>query len=218
MRGVFAPVASEAGAKITCVPLTMDEGIEIPGAKRVFSPRWIFLVPGLGAKPSGREKKSAPTLLADLKAGDLVVHEVHGKGRYNGLKTMEVAGASAEYMEIEYRDGDKLYIPTAQIGRVDKYPGRTIREFTQFGSGIPRSAGHPGRTGDAVRWQGRGGGLGRHQAAKPRSSEGFPRYILRMRAQAMRVAEADTGKGGGYRDMLQLLEQIKHCISAVDTV
>ena len=121
-RGVFAPVASEAGAKITCVPLTMDEGIEIPGAKRVFFRDGYFGARARG-KAKRQRKKSAPTLLADLKAGDLVVHEVHGKGRYNGLKTMEVAGASAEYMEIEYRDGDKLYIPTAQIGRVDKYVG-----------------------------------------------------------------------------------------------
>lgn len=122
-RGVFAPVASEAGAKITCVPLTMDEGIEIPGAKRVFFSEMDIFGARARGKAKRQRKKSAPTLLADLKAGDLVVHEVHGKGRYNGLKTMEVAGASAEYMEIEYRDGDKLYIPTAQIGRVDKYVG-----------------------------------------------------------------------------------------------
>jgi len=121
--GVLAPVASEAGASITCVPLMVEEGLEISGAKQVFfSEMDIF-----GAKARGKakrqKKKTAPTLLADLRAGDLVVHEVHGKGRYNGLKTMEVGGASAEYMEIEYRDGDKLYIPTAQIGRVDKYVG-----------------------------------------------------------------------------------------------
>ena len=104
--GVLAPVASEAGGKITCVPLTVEEGMEIGARQVFFSEMDIF-----GAKARGKakrpKKKTAPTLLADLKSGDLVVHEVHGKGRYNGLKTMEVAGASAEYMEIEYRDGDK---------------------------------------------------------------------------------------------------------------
>ena len=121
-RGILAPVASQ-GAAVCCVPLTVEEGLEIPGVKKVFfSELDIF-----GARARGKakrpKKKKAPILLADLRAGDLVVHEVHGKGRYLGLKTMEVAGASAEYMEIEYRDGDKLYIPTAQIARVDKYVG-----------------------------------------------------------------------------------------------
>ena len=51
------------------------------------------------------------------------MHEVHGKGKYLGLKTLDAGGVTAEYMEIEYRGGDKLYIPTAQIDRVQKYIG-----------------------------------------------------------------------------------------------
>ena len=52
-----------------------------------------------------------------------MVHDIHGKGKYLGLKTLEAGGNVAEYMELEYRGGDKLYIPTAQIDRVQKYIG-----------------------------------------------------------------------------------------------
>ncbi len=62
-------------------------------------------------------------IFSDLAPGDFVVHDVHGKGKYLGLKTLEAGGNVAEYMELEYRGGDKLYIPTAQIDRVQKYIG-----------------------------------------------------------------------------------------------
>ena len=74
-----------------------------------------------------KEKKemdrSDEELFAELKAGDYVVHEVHGRGRYLGLKTMEAAGTVGEYLELEYRDGDRLFITTSQIGRIQKYIG-----------------------------------------------------------------------------------------------
>lgn len=80
------------------------------------------------AKQPAKSKKQRKSgyqlnLLADLKHGDIVVHELHGIGRYVGLKTMEIAGVSADYIELEYRDGDTLQIQTAQIGRVEKYVG-----------------------------------------------------------------------------------------------
>jgi len=61
--------------------------------------------------------------LADLGIGDIVVHEVHGKGRYLGIKTEEVDGTVADFLELEYRDGDKLFLPVSQISRIDKYIG-----------------------------------------------------------------------------------------------
>ncbi len=123
-QGLLAPVAQHLdlpGAVV--LPLTIKDGFETSAGKTVFfSEEDIF---GVRYKKSTKTRGNTgkPTLLADLKAGDIVVHEIHGKGKYVGLKTMTVAGVSAEYMEITYRDGDKLFIPTAQIGRVDKYVG-----------------------------------------------------------------------------------------------
>jgi transcription-repair coupling factor (superfamily II helicase) len=60
---------------------------------------------------------------ADLKVGDYVVHINHGIGRYLGLVTQEIAGVIRDYMLIEYARGDKLYVPTDQMHRVQKYIG-----------------------------------------------------------------------------------------------
>ncbi|RLB81469.1 MAG: transcription-repair coupling factor [Deltaproteobacteria bacterium] len=59
----------------------------------------------------------------DLKNGDLVVHKDHGIGRYNGLIKLEVADITNDFLVIEYRDGDKLYVPVDRMNCVQKYIG-----------------------------------------------------------------------------------------------
>jgi len=64
-----------------------------------------------------------------LKAGDYVVHEQHGVGRYLEMTSRTAAGATREYLVIEYapaRRGqppDRLYVPTDQLDEVTKYSG-----------------------------------------------------------------------------------------------
>lgn len=77
-----------------------------------------------------KSRRFGDSIFSDLKPGDIVVHDVHGKGRYLGLKTQTVGGVAAEYMEIEYRDGDKLYVATDQIEGVQKYIGGEEGEVT----------------------------------------------------------------------------------------
>ncbi|NLT98572.1 MAG: transcription-repair coupling factor [Christensenellaceae bacterium] len=72
-------------------------------------------------------------LFADLRPGDLVVHDVHGKGRFIGLVKREVQKVSRDYLELEYRDGDKLFIPTDQIDRVQKYMGGDNERLSKLG-------------------------------------------------------------------------------------
>jgi transcription-repair coupling factor (superfamily II helicase) len=57
----------------------------------------------------------------DLKTGDLVVHQDHGIGRFLGLETIEVAGATREFMVLVYQGGDKLKVPIEAFDRVQKY-------------------------------------------------------------------------------------------------
>jgi transcription-repair coupling factor (superfamily II helicase) len=61
--------------------------------------------------------------LSDLRAGAPVVHESYGVGRYVGLKTMDVAGYTGEFLELEYADGDKLYVPVQALHLVSRYTG-----------------------------------------------------------------------------------------------
>ncbi len=62
--------------------------------------------------------------LETLAAGDYVVHEDFGVGRFMGLSSIQVAGSQRETLQLEYRNGDKLYVPIDKLYRVKKFTGR----------------------------------------------------------------------------------------------
>ncbi len=59
----------------------------------------------------------------EISAGDYVVHEKYGIGKYKGLKKIEQPDKTAEYLCIEYSKGDKLYVPPDDFKVVRKYIG-----------------------------------------------------------------------------------------------
>ena len=59
-----------------------------------------------------------------LDVGDYVVHNVHGIGIYNGIKTLTLNNISKDYLEILYQGTDKIYIPVEKIDYLSKYSGR----------------------------------------------------------------------------------------------
>ena len=56
-----------------------------------------------------------------LNVGDYVVHNIHGIGKYTGIKTLSKNGILKDYLQIEYRDNDKLYIPVEKMELISKY-------------------------------------------------------------------------------------------------
>jgi transcription-repair coupling factor (superfamily II helicase) len=76
--------------------------------------------------PSRRKKAIDPLLLI---AGDYVVHEQHGVGRYVELINRSIGGVSREYLVLEYaaskrgQPADKLFVPTDTLEQVTKYVG-----------------------------------------------------------------------------------------------
>lgn len=60
---------------------------------------------------------------SDIKAGDYVVHKVHGIGRYIGVENVEVSGVHRDYLLIAYAGNDKLYVPVDQVSMLHKYVG-----------------------------------------------------------------------------------------------
>jgi transcription-repair coupling factor (superfamily II helicase) len=59
----------------------------------------------------------------EISAGDYAVHEKYGIGRYIGLKIILRENSVSEYLCIEYKNGDKLYIPPEEIKTIKKYIG-----------------------------------------------------------------------------------------------
>ena len=59
----------------------------------------------------------------DLRPGNYVVHEHHGVGKYEGMVTRAIGGVERDYLLLAYKGGDKLYIPSEQIGALRPYVG-----------------------------------------------------------------------------------------------
>lgn len=101
----------ELGFKLPSIRLSLITDTEIFGEHKGRAPRRAF-------------KEGIPiTSLMDLKAGDLVVHVDHGIGRYVGLAKLEMGGVEKEYLQINYAEPDKVYVPSDELDRVQKYIG-----------------------------------------------------------------------------------------------
>ena len=59
-----------------------------------------------------------------LSVGDYVVHNTHGIGRYNGIKTLTMNDITKDYLDVLYQGTDKIYIPVEKIELISKYSGR----------------------------------------------------------------------------------------------
>jgi transcription-repair coupling factor (superfamily II helicase) len=69
----------------------------------------------------------------DLAPGDFVVHHQHGVARYGGMVTRAIGGAERDYLLLEYRGGDKLYVPSDQIDAVTPYTGGETPSLSRLG-------------------------------------------------------------------------------------
>ncbi len=67
-------------------------------------------------------------LFSDLIPGEMVVHEAHGIGRYEGLVNLESNGIRRDYLKIVYAGDDSLYIPMESLDQIQKYVGAEGRE------------------------------------------------------------------------------------------
>ena len=74
-------------------------------------------------KLSSTFKDSEKIVFADLKPGDIVVHQTHGIGQFIGVNTITADGVTKDYIKIKYRNDDILYVPTNSLDSVRKYIG-----------------------------------------------------------------------------------------------
>jgi transcription-repair coupling factor (superfamily II helicase) len=91
---------------------------------------------GAGTKDISKRMPSRRKNVVDpvqLKAGDPVVHEQHGVGRYVEMVQRTVAGATREYLILEYAKGDRLFVPTDQLEQVTRYVGGEAPSLDRLG-------------------------------------------------------------------------------------
>ncbi len=119
---------AEAPPRFAIAVLPLEDGFALTEpALVVLTERQLF--PERAAQPrrrgrrAGRDPEAIIRDLTEIAEGAPIVHEDHGVGRYRGLVMLEAGGTPAEYLQIEYAKGDKLYVPVAQLHLVSRYAG-----------------------------------------------------------------------------------------------
>jgi len=116
----------ENGALVRVVPRPLAAGLRIPEDhvvllrdEDIFGTRQHKRST---QKSKGTLEQRANTLsFRDLSPNDLVVHEQHGVAVYEGLKIMNLQGVENEFIQLKFKDNDKLYLPIYRIGQLQKY-------------------------------------------------------------------------------------------------
>jgi transcription-repair coupling factor (superfamily II helicase) len=118
-------LAADARIAVTVSPLSSgvtlaDPPVTIYAEEQLFGER---VRQERRRRRSDRDPARIIQQLADLRPGAPVVHEDYGIGRYLGLTTMDAGGMPAEFLVLEYADGDKLYVPVQALERISRYTG-----------------------------------------------------------------------------------------------
>jgi len=125
---------AESGVAFTVLPLEHGfraDGLCLLGEQDLLGERMV--------RPARRRRRAeeAITGLDALREGDLVVHAEHGIGRFEGLVTLEVAGAPHDCLKLVYQGGDRLLLPVENLDILSRYgsPDREVQLDRLGGAG-----------------------------------------------------------------------------------
>jgi transcription-repair coupling factor (superfamily II helicase) len=112
------PAPHEPG--VVFAAASLREGFLAPGLKLAVLPEHRLLRRRRADRAAG---PGAIASFTDLRAGVAVVHEDHGIARFTGFDTKTVGGITRDYLELEYRDGDRVFVPSDQLNKISRYVG-----------------------------------------------------------------------------------------------
>ena len=110
----------ERGAVLRGVKLALLAESDLTGRRRAHR----------RARPRRRD---AEGFFDDLKKGDYVVHHQHGVARYGGMVKRAIGGVDRDYLLLEYKGDDRLYVPSDQIDAVRHYTGGDSPSLSRLG-------------------------------------------------------------------------------------
>jgi len=114
------PLSVPRSGEITLLQGDLDQGFSYPKEKVLFfSEKDIFTEEKVLVSRASR--KPFFSQFQDLKSGDYVVHADYGIGVFHGLQRIEVDGQNREFIEIHYRDNDRLLVPVEDLNFVQKF-------------------------------------------------------------------------------------------------
>ena len=106
----------------------LSEGFSLSDLQlHLLSENELFGEMRLGGKKKQKAKED-PLLFTELNYGDIVVHRDHGLGIYRGLETVAFQNVINDFVCLEYRDNDKLFLPVDRLNLLTRYQGLADRE------------------------------------------------------------------------------------------
>lgn len=125
----LAPDASIAALPAGAVGITYTDGVlEMEGYELPLSRIAVLSLLSGGTRVSRTPRRRLPAgqrlfSYAELREGDYVVHAVHGIGRFGGMTTLTVDGATRDYITLHYAGTDKLFLPADRLEMISRYIG-----------------------------------------------------------------------------------------------
>jgi transcription-repair coupling factor (superfamily II helicase) len=109
-----AAVDLAAGASQPAIGLLLSTDAEMFGRVRR---------PSRGGRARTQAADLTREFTLDFATDELVVHVDHGIARFKGMRLIDTEGAHREYLELEYAEGDRLFVPVENLDRVQKFLG-----------------------------------------------------------------------------------------------
>jgi transcription-repair coupling factor (superfamily II helicase) len=104
--------------------LLLDHDLHV----HILSESELFGERRLGPRKKRRVTGEEVIRFDELNQEDIVVHREHGLGVYQGLVTLTLKDITNDFLEIHYRDQDKLYVPVDRLDSISKYKGISDRK------------------------------------------------------------------------------------------
>jgi transcription-repair coupling factor (superfamily II helicase) len=122
--GTAQPAAAGAGPLLTFAHARLRDGFIAPALKLAVIPEHrLFRRRREPEAPRRPGRRGILRSFADLRTGDIVVHEDHGIARFAGFDTKTVAGVTRDYLYLEYAGSDRVFVPVDQLAKISRYVG-----------------------------------------------------------------------------------------------
>ncbi|HEY2813454.1 MAG TPA: transcription-repair coupling factor [Acidimicrobiales bacterium] len=135
-RARIGRLLDEHGLKLDIEVAPLERGFILPAIKLA-----VLAEPDLTGRRRAhrpvraRRRTDAERFFDDLNAGDFVVHHQHGVARFAGMVKRSISGVERDYLLLEYRGDDKLYVPSDQIDAVRHYTGGDQPSLSRLNGG-----------------------------------------------------------------------------------